>query len=83
MVSHHPNVCLYPSASASVPDFVYAIFPTVFNNGFQILRFSDHGQDLELINFSWPWLNFQGHRGACFKINFYIFPVVLYFWLSN
>ena len=25
----------------------------VFANGFQILRYSDHGQDLELINSSW------------------------------
>ena len=26
-------------------------------NGFQILRYGDHGQDLELINVSWQWLN--------------------------
>ena len=38
--------------SPLVPDFVYAIFPTVFFNDFQILRFDDHGPDLELINFS-------------------------------
>ena len=36
--------------------------------------------DLELVNFSWPWLNFQGHtESLCFKSNFVyaIFPVVL------
>ena len=38
-------------------------FLQFFTNGLQILRYGDHGQDLELINFPWLWLNFQGHRG--------------------
>ena len=72
----------------SVPDFVDAIFPTVFCqwlSNSQIWH-GDHGLDLELMNFSWLWLNFQGHRRSCFKINFVyaIFPVVLCgSWLSN
>ena len=43
----HPSA----SASTSVSEFVYAIFPAVFADGFQILRHGEHGQDLEMINF--------------------------------
>ena len=46
-------------------------FLQVFTNNFQILRYGDYVQDLELINLSWLGLNFHGHRGSlCFKINF-------------
>ena len=37
-------------------------FLQFFANGFHILRYGDDGQDLEVINFSWLCLNFQGHR---------------------
>ena len=44
-------------------------FLQFFTNCFQILRYGDQGEDLELINFSWPCLNRQGHRGSlCFKL---------------
>ena len=44
---------------------------------FQMLRYGDHGQGLELIKC--PLLNFQVHRSSCFKINFVyaIFCLVL------
>ena len=53
-----------------------------FINSFQHHRYGD----LNLVNFSWLWLNFQGHRGLlCFKINFVyeIFPTAFHQWLSN
>ena len=44
-------------------------FLQFFANGVQIFIYGDHGKYLELINFSWLWLNFQSHRGSlCFKI---------------
>ena len=51
VVSHHPNVCQRPLASVSLPDFVYAIFPSFSPMTFKFTD-SDHGQDLALINFS-------------------------------
>ena len=59
--------------------FYMRYFLQSFTNGFQILRYGNHEQDLELINFSGLGLNFQGHMRSCFKINlvYTIFPVVL------
>ena len=68
MVSRHLNVSCSQSASVFAR-LVYVIFPIGFFT-YQILRYGDDGQELELINFLWPWLNFQGVKGSlCFKIN--------------
>ena len=91
VVSCHPNVCRCPSIRLhpSVPDlfmqYFLRYFLQFFANGFQNLRYGNHGQDLELVNFLWPWLNFQGHRSLCFKIHFVytMFPVVLCSWVSH
>ena len=57
VVSCHPNVCRHLCQIL----FTW-YFLQFFTNRFQILR-CDHGQDLELIDFSWFWLNFQGTGG--------------------
>ena len=42
-----------------------------FANGLKNFWYDDHWQNIELINFSWLWLNCQGHRmSLCFKSNF-------------
>ena len=85
VVSHHPNV-FPPSIRVCLCQTLWWYFLQFFTNGFQIPRYGDYGWDLEWINFSWLWLNFQGHRRSlCFKINFVyaILPVVLCWWLSN
>ena len=79
VVSRHPNVFLRSHLHLCQTLFMQ-YFLQFSANCFQILRYDDHGKDLELINFSWPWCNFQGHRESlCFKIKFVfvIFPVVL------
>ena len=63
------SIHLLPSLSASIHlSAMFAwYFLHFFTRGFHILRYGDHGKDLELINLSWPWLNFQGHsRSLCF-----------------
>ena len=59
------RVCslIHVSPSQSVPDYILNISYSFFTNDFQTFRYGDHGQDVELINFLWPWLNYQGHRG--------------------
>ena len=61
-------MCQCPSTS--VPDFFLHNISSSFSP--MSFKFTDlvPGQDLELINFSWLWLNFEGHRGLLgFKIN--------------
>ena len=56
-------------------------FLQFFANGFQTLIYGDHGQDLECLNFSWLWLNFQGDKvSLCFNINF-VYTIFLGFFL--
>ena len=67
---HHPNVShrLHPHLCQTL---FMQYFLWDFTDSFQILRYGDHRQDFESINFSWPWLNFQGHRGyAIFTVVF-------------
>ena len=77
-VHPRPRPCLHLYQTLFTQYFLQYI-----TNGFQILRYCDHRQDLELNNFLSPLLNFQGQKGLCFKINFVyvIFPVVLCWWL--
>ena len=67
----HSIYCGFPSPkceSASVcpvrlcQNLFTWFFLQFFSNSFQILRYGDHRQNLELVSFSWPCLNFQGHR---------------------
>ena len=70
----------HPSACVLCQTLFTRYFLQFFTNGFQIHRYADHGQDLELISCSCLWLNFHGHKGSlCFKMNFVyvIFLVVL------
>ena len=51
---------IHVSTKLCLRDIAYSFLPMAF-------RLSDMvtmNKTLELINFSWPWLNFQGHRGA-------------------
>ena len=56
-VGVHP--CLHPCLCQSLFTWYFQQF---FADGFQILRYGDHEQGLELINLLWLWLNFHGHR---------------------
>ena len=79
------QMCWHPCPCLCQTLFTWYFLP-FFTDNFQILGYGYHGQDLELVNFLWPWLYFQGHRASlCFKINFVyaVFPVVLCWWLSN
>ena len=84
VVSRHLNVCRVR------PRLYQSLFTQYFQqfgaDRFQILRYGEHRQDRELLNFSWLWLHFQGHRGSlCFKNNFVysIFLAVFCRWLSH
>ena len=45
------QMCVGVRPCPSVPDFVYTrYFLQFFTNGFQFLKYGDHGQDLESIN---------------------------------
>ena len=74
------SVCLH--VSASVPDFVYMIFPTVFS--LMAFKFSDMvtvDKTLNRLTFCDRGSIFKVTGGQlCLKINFVyaIFPVVLY-----
>ena len=57
VVCFHLNVCWHPSAYVCVhPRLCQSLFTQYFlqffANGFHILRYGDHRQDLEVINFS-------------------------------
>ena len=63
----HPDLLWFPVTQMCVSVHICArlftqYFLQFFTNDFQIFRYGDHEQDIELFNFSWPWLNFQGHR---------------------
>ena len=63
-----------------VCDISYSFLPVVF----KFTHMMTMDKDLELSNFSWPWLNFQGHMvSLCFKLLYVIFHVVLCWWLSH
>ena len=60
--SMHRAIHVHPRPS--VPDLIYAIFPTVFTSGFQIVRYGDHGQDLEMIKLFVTTAQFSRSHGV-------------------